>query len=62
MDTDLENVLRRIERMGKRRRAAALQDAGADMLDARQSRSVVECASPLALWREADAITANWWK
>ena len=62
MDTDLENNVTRMARMGKRRRAAALQDAGADMLNAWQSRSLLECASPLALWREADTIIANWWK
>ena len=33
----------------KRRRAAALQDAGALTGDSRTARSVLECASPLAL-------------
>jgi hypothetical protein len=36
--------------VGKRRRAAAVQDAGALTEDARMARSVLECASPLALW------------
>jgi len=34
---------------GKRRRAAALQDAGAKTGRPRTARSVPECASPLAL-------------
>ena len=34
----------------KRWRATALQDAGARNDDAGQTRSVLECASPLALW------------
>ena len=34
----------------KRRRAAALQNAGALPGDSRTARSVLECASPLALW------------
>ena len=34
----------------KRRRAAALQDARANTGGARIARSVLECASPLALW------------
>jgi hypothetical protein len=38
--------------VGKRRRAAAVQDAGALVDDARMARSVLECASPLALWNE----------
>jgi hypothetical protein len=33
----------------KRRRAAALQDAGALFGDAGETRSVLDCASPLAL-------------
>ncbi len=33
----------------KRRRAAAVQNAGANFDDARKARSVLECASPLAL-------------
>ena len=37
----------------KRRRAAAVQDAGALARGRRTSRSVVECASPLALWPKA---------
>ena len=35
---------------GKRRRAAAVQNAGAFSDDDRTARSVLECASPLALW------------
>ena len=34
----------------KRRRAGAVQDAGALFRDLRIARSVLECASPLALW------------
>jgi hypothetical protein len=36
----------------KRWRATAVQDAGALPIDYRTARSVLECASPLALWRE----------
>jgi predicted nucleic acid-binding protein len=39
--------------MGKRWRATALQDAGALTDDHRTARSVLECASPLALWAGA---------
>ena len=35
----------------KRRRVAALQDAGALADRRRTARSVLECASPLALWK-----------
>ena len=34
----------------KRRRAAAVQDAGALTESSRTARSVLECARPLALW------------
>ena len=37
--------------MRKRRRAAAVQDARAFSSDDRTAQSVVDCASPLALWR-----------
>jgi hypothetical protein len=37
-------------RSQKRRRAAALQDVGARSLQFRQARSVLDCASPLALF------------
>ena len=36
----------------KRWRTTAVQDAGARHADSRNARSVVECASPLALWTE----------
>ncbi|HEY4417844.1 MAG TPA: hypothetical protein VGO57_19285, partial [Verrucomicrobiae bacterium] len=40
-----------VERVGKKRwRAAALQDAAALSEGSRTARSVLECASPLALW------------
>jgi hypothetical protein len=39
-----------IKFVGKRRRAAAVQNAGANASGARTARSVLECASPLALW------------
>ena len=38
---------------GKRRRAAALQDAIAKPDGPRTARRVLECASPLALWAGA---------
>jgi len=41
----------------ERRRAAAVQDAGAFSGDDRISRSVVECASPLALWQAGMQVT-----
>ena len=42
-----------IPRIRERRRAAALQDAGAGLEWQRVSRSVLECASPLALWNSS---------
>jgi hypothetical protein len=45
--------------VGKRRRAAAVQDAGAFFGGNRTSRSVLECASPLALWQVADDEAAS---
>jgi hypothetical protein len=42
--------IQHLVRVRKRRRAAAVQDAGAFADDHRTARSVVECASPLALW------------
>jgi len=43
----------------KRRRAAALQDAGAIPDAPRTARSVLECASPLALWGHGEETTPS---
>ena len=45
--------------MGERWRATAVQDAGALADGERTARSVLECASPLALWTSATAKTAT---
>ena len=45
--------------MGERWRATAVQDAGALADDYGTARSVLECASPLALWAGATPETAT---
>src|SRR5208282_5091333 len=54
MDTDEHGL--RDEAGEKRRRAATVQNAGALAEDYRTARSVLDCASPLALWNGAMAI------